>query len=134
MILFGYVLKDFLKFVFGTLILCVFLFLLFDFIHKTTRYIPRYNPETKHLIQYYIFMIPNLIQQALPIASLLSGVICMVLLSRSNEITAMRAAGMGPLRIGAPIAFGGLLLSLGSFLLENSYCLLRRKKFTTLKK
>ena len=46
MTLFLYVLRDFFKYVVGTLLLCVFLFLLFDFIHKTTRYIPRYNPET----------------------------------------------------------------------------------------
>lgn len=114
MTLFFYVLKDYLKFVVGTLLLCVFLFLLFDFIEKTTRYIPRYSPETVDLVQFYVFRIPSLILQALPIASLLSSVITMVLLSRTNEITAMRAAGMGPLRVGLPIAFGGLLMSLGS--------------------
>ena len=82
MILFFYVLKDFVKYVIGTLLLVVFLFLLFDFIHKTTRYIPRYNPDTNLLIKYYIYFIPNLIAQALPIASLLASVVTMVLLSR----------------------------------------------------
>ena len=117
MTLFLYVLKDFFKFVFGALALCVFLFLLFDFIHKTTRYIPRYEPETKFLIEFYIYQIPNLIIQALPIASLLASVVTMVLLSRTNEVTAMRAAGMGPLKIGAPIAFGGCVLVGLSFLI-----------------
>ncbi|RYZ60440.1 MAG: YjgP/YjgQ family permease [Proteobacteria bacterium] len=111
MILFFYVLKDFIKYVIGTLLLVVFLFLLFDFIHKTTRYIPRYNPNANLLIKYYIYFIPNLIAQALPIASLLSSVVTMVLLSRTNEITAMRAAGMGPLRLGLPIIFGGFMMS-----------------------
>ena len=124
MTLFFYVLKDFLKFVFGTLLLCVFLFLLFDFIEKTTRYIPRYAPETIDLVQYYLFRIPSLLLQALPIASLLSSVITMVLLSRTNEITAMRAAGMGPLRVGLPIAIGGLLLS-GFSLFLGEYVLPR---------
>lgn len=116
MTLFFYVLKDFFKFVFGALILCVFLFLLFDFIHKTTRYIPKYNPETKYLVELYLFQVPNLIVQALPIASLLASVVTMVLLSRTNEVTAMRAVGMGPLMIGAPIAVGGSILVLFSFL------------------
>lgn len=114
MILFFYVLKDFIKYVIGTLLLVVFLFLLFDFIHKTTRYIPRYNPNTNLLIKYYFYFIPNLIAQALPIASLLASVVTMVLLSRTNEVTAMRAAGMGPLRLGMPIIFGGVALSLAS--------------------
>ncbi|NRA64443.1 MAG: LPS export ABC transporter permease LptG [Pseudobacteriovorax sp.] len=117
MTLFLYVLKDYLKFVFGTLLLCVFLFLLFDFIEKTTRYIPRYTPETGDLVKFYIYRIPSLLLQALPISSLLSSVITMVLMSRTNEITAMRAAGMGPLRVGIPIAVGGFLLSVFSFIL-----------------
>lgn len=111
MILFFYVLKDFFKYVFGTLLLVVFLFVLFDFIHKTTRYIPRYNPETSLLIKYYVYFLPNLMAQALPIASLLGSVVTMVLLSRTNEITAMRATGMGPLRLGLPIIAGGVVLS-----------------------
>ncbi|MCX6129059.1 MAG: LptF/LptG family permease [Proteobacteria bacterium] len=117
MILFFYVFRDFVRYVVGTLLLCVFLFLLFDFIHKTTRYIPRYNPETILLVRYYIYSLPNLVVQALPIASLLASVITMVLLSRTNEITAMRAAGMGPLRTAMPIVVGGLSLCLVSILL-----------------
>jgi lipopolysaccharide export system permease protein len=125
MTLFVYVLRDFIRYVIGTLLLCVFLFLLFDFIHKTTRYIPRYNPSTELLVKLYVYQLPNLIAQALPISSLLASVICMVLLSRTNEITAMRAAGMGPLRIGLPIVFGGIVLCLvsvfiGEWLLPRS--------------
>lgn len=112
MILFLYVLRDFFKYVIGTIVLSLFLFVLFDFIHKSTKYLARYNPETKHLVQFYIYQIPNLIIQSFPIAALLASVIAMVLLSRTNEITAMRAAGMGPMRVGLPIAAGGLILSL----------------------
>jgi len=114
MILFFYVLKDFIKYVIGTLVLALFLFILFDFIHKTTRFIPRYNPETSLLVKYYIYFIPNLIPQVLPIASLIASVVTMVMLSRSNEITAMRAAGMGAIRLGMPVMFGGAMLSVFS--------------------
>lgn len=117
MTLFRYVLHDFLKIVSGALSLCVFLFLLFDFIHKTTRYIPRYNPSIELLVEYYLYQIPGLLLQALPIASLLASVVTMVLLNRTNEITAMRAVGMGPALVGAPIALGGLLLSFVSIFL-----------------
>ncbi|MBC7660405.1 MAG: LPS export ABC transporter permease LptG [Chitinophagaceae bacterium] len=112
--LFFYVFRDFVKYVIGTLLIVVFLFVLFDFIHKTTRYIPRYNPETSLLIKLYLYNLPNLIAQSLPIASLLASVVTMVLLSRTNEITAMRAAGMGPFRLGLPIIVGGALVSLVS--------------------
>ncbi len=117
MTLFIYVLRDFFRYVFSTLFLCVFLFMLFDFIHKTTNYIPRYNPSTDLLLKVYLYQLPNLISQALPIASLLASVITMVLLSRTNEVTAMRAAGMGPGLVGMPVVVGGLILCLCSVLI-----------------
>lgn len=109
--LFWYIFKDYVKYVIGTLILTMFLFILFDFIHKTTKYFAQYKPSTNLILQMYLYQLPQHISQALPIASLLASVITMVLLSRTNEITAMRAAGMGPIRIGFPLAVGGLLLS-----------------------
>jgi len=112
MTLFNYMIRDFFKYVLGTIVLCIFLFVMFDFIHKTTKYFAVYKPETSDVIQFYLFQIPAQIVQGIPIASLLASVICMVLMSRTNEITAMRAAGMSPLHIGAPIAAGGMILSL----------------------
>lgn len=111
MTIFLYILKDYLKYVFGTVLLTVFLFVLFDFIHKTTQYFAKHNPSTKVIVKFYVLQIPMQIMQALPIAGLLAGVVSMVLLSRTNEITALRAAGMGPVRIGLPLGIGGLLLS-----------------------
>ncbi len=62
-------------------------------------------------------MLPANITQAVPIASLLGSVVTMVLLSRTNEITAMRAVGMSPLQLAAPLAAGGFILSLTTFLM-----------------
>lgn len=119
MILFRLVLKEYFRFVFGTLLLCLFLFILFDFIHKTSNYFVKYNPSAILITKYYFFQIPFQIMQALPLASLLSSVTTMVLLARSNEVTAMRAAGMGPLAIAAPLAFGGFVLSLTAYALAE---------------
>lgn len=117
MTLFYYVFRNFFKYVFGIMALTTFMFVLFDFIHKSTSYLSKYQPAAEHLISYYLYKVPNLFVQGFPIASLLASVITMVLMSRTNEITAMRAIGMGPLRIGAPIAAGGILLCFVSLLL-----------------
>jgi lipopolysaccharide export system permease protein len=113
--LFFYIFRDYVKYVVGTMVMCVFLFLLFDFIHKTTKYFAQYKPATNLILKMYWYQLPTTIIQALPIASLLASVITMVLLSRTNEITAMRAVGMGPFRIGLPLAVGGFGLSLIAF-------------------
>lgn len=115
MILFRYIIKDFFKYVTSTLVLCVFLFVLFDFIHKTTNYLSKYQPSSGHLAQYYLYQIPGLVVQSLPICALIASVVTMVLLGRTNEVTAMRAAGMSPLRIGLPIIMGSFLLTGLSF-------------------
>jgi lipopolysaccharide export system permease protein len=125
MILFFYILKDYFKYVIGTVVISTFLFILFDFIHKSTSYLAKYNPDSKHLVLLYLYRIPDLLIQGMPIASLLASVICMVLLSRTNEVTAMRAAGMSPLRIALPITVGGLILSgisffIGEFVLPET--------------
>lgn len=57
--------------------------------------------------------------QAIPIASLLGSVVTMMLLNRGNEVTAMRAAGMNPYRIGLPIFVGAALFSLVSLWLND---------------
>jgi len=117
MTFFFYILKDYLKYVLGTVTLTVFLFVLFDFIGKSSREFAEYAPSAANIWRFYLLQIPGQIVQALPIAGLLGSVIAMILLSRTNEITAMRSVGMGPLQIGAPLAFGGLTMSVLSLVL-----------------
>ena len=120
MILFRYVLKEYTRYVLGTLTLCLFLFILFDFIHKSTGYFSKYDPTTEQIVQYYFYQIPFQIMQILPIGSLMGTIIVMVLLGRSNEVTTMRAAGMAPWQVALPLFMGGITLSLLSFILNNS--------------
>ncbi len=112
MTLYFYILKEYLKYAFGTLVLCLFLFILFDFIHKTTRYFPTYNPTTTQIFKLYYYMLPSQFIQALPIASLLAAVASMAMLARGNELTAMRAIGMGPTMVALPLLVGGLSISI----------------------
>ena len=118
--IFLYCLKEYFKYVIGTLVLTIFLFVLFDFIHKSTKYFPEYKPSYNDILLYYLFQIPSQLVQALPIGSLLGGVVSMILLNRTNEITAMRAIGLGPLQLAKPLFFGGALVSFCSFVLNES--------------
>ena len=110
--LFFYVFRDYVKYTMVTISLCLFLFVLFDFIHKTTNYFSLYKPSFQLILQLYLYQIPIFFIQAAPIASLLSSVVTMVMLSRSNEVSAMRAVGLGPLGIIKPLAIGGMVLSI----------------------
>jgi lipopolysaccharide export system permease protein len=117
--LFLYILRDYLKYVAGALVLSLFLFILFDFIHRTTRYFPRYKPSAELILKMYAFQIPSQLLQALPIASLLASVVCMVLLGRTNELTAMRSVGIGPVRLAQPLLCGGAILAVAGWFLNE---------------
>lgn len=115
--LFFYVFRDYVKYVVSTMVLCLFLFILFDFIHRTTNYFSLYKPPAHLVMKMYFYSLPAFAIQAMPIAGLLASVVTMVMLSRTNEISAMRAAGMGPFQIGLPLGVGGLMLSIFSVLM-----------------
>jgi lipopolysaccharide export system permease protein len=115
--LFLYVIKEYFKYVVGTVVLTVFLFILFDFIHQSTKDFAEYKPAGEIIARFYLYQVPTQLVQAMPIAGLLGSVVSMILLSRTNEITAMRAAGLGPWQIGLPLAAGGFILSVLSFVL-----------------
>ncbi|MDD9951469.1 MAG: LptF/LptG family permease [Zetaproteobacteria bacterium] len=119
MIIMRYVLKEFLKFVAGSCILCTFLFTLFDFIHKSGNYFATHQPSPKLIASFYFYQMPFQIVQTLPIASLLSSVTVMVLLNRTNEVTAMRAAGMTPRQIAMPLFLGGVLMMCAGYILNE---------------
>ncbi len=132
--IFSYILKDYVKFVFTTIILLLFIFVLFDGIHRTGEFMQDYQPSFDLLVKYYLFQFPMLISQSLPIASLVGSVMTMVLLSRTNEITAMRAAGMGPISIGMPIICGALVFSVLAFILGDYVTPVAAKKVQHIKR
>ena len=69
MTLFWYILKDYLKYVIGTIVLTVFLFVLFDFINKATKDFADYHPSTATIFRFYAVQVPGQVVQALPIAA-----------------------------------------------------------------
>ena len=119
MLLRRYILREYLRFVAATVMLCLFLFILFDFIHKATSYFQKYDPSVSLITQFYIYQVPFQLVQILPIAALLSSVVSMVVLNRHNETTAMRAAGMSPSQIAIPLGIGGFGLCIFSFFLNE---------------
>lgn len=66
-------------------------------------------------LKYYAYGLPYIIILVLPIAVLLASLFLVSSLSRNNEISAMRTAGMSIPRIFLPLFFIGLLTSLFEF-------------------
>ncbi len=114
--LFFYIFKRYCGYALAVVALCLFLFIFFDFSHRARVFFSKVEPPALDIALFYFYQLPFFIVQALPVTALLASVLTMMVLGRNHEITAMRAAGAGPLRLFAPLLAGGVLCSaLGCF-------------------
>lgn len=110
-----YLLSHFVR-AFG-LALCVFcgLYFLGEFLDKIDNFLDKKAPVELYL-RYCLNLLPVIIQTVLPLALLMGVFMCIGGLSRTNELTAMRAGGIGFWRIARPLlifsAAAGLILFL----------------------
>ena len=109
--LFAYIFRRYCAYALAVVVLCLFLFVFFDFGHRTRVVFSKFDPPLLDVVLFYVYQLPLYVVQALPIAALLASVLTMLVLGRNNEITAMRAAGAGIVRLAAPLVVGGALFS-----------------------
>lgn len=72
-------------------------------------------------LKYYLLKIPGYLDLLGPVAFLLSLLYAFIQLTRSNETTAMRAAGISLWRIALPILFISLVFGVVSFIYRELY-------------
>jgi len=94
------------------------IYLLIDFFEKIDKFID-HNAVVADYFTYFFNSIPTIFVQILPLAILTTMVLTLGGLSRTNEITSMRACGISLLRIVQPLMALALLLSLLLFLLNE---------------
>ncbi len=68
-----------------------------------------------YLIRFTLYQIPYVLPIAIPISCLLSAMLLFQRLSHTHELTALRAGGIGLMKLLIPILYGATLLSLGTF-------------------
>ena len=68
---------------------------------------------------YYLYSVPFIVVQIVPMAVLVSTLYVLSSLARHNEITAMKASGVSSFHILAPYLFIGAVISFGIFLVSE---------------
>jgi lipopolysaccharide export system permease protein len=110
-ILFRYILREFSK-IFG---MCfaglVTIYLVIDFFEKVRRFL-RYESGLLPILTYFALKIPSISFQVAPFAILVSTLLTLGLLARSNEITAMRSCGISLLWVSSPFLLFASAVSL----------------------
>ena len=72
------------------------------------------------LAEFFLYATASVVPLALPLAILLSSLICFGNLAEKVELTAMKAAGISLFRIMRPLTIAVAILSLGAFFFSNN--------------
>ena len=115
-----YVLKSWLFYLGILLVAFTGIYIIFDFFQLLGD-IVRNHISPQIVLEYYWYLTPQIVYLMLPLSILVATLVCFGLLSKSNEITAVKSAGVSLYRISVPILVGAALFSGSMFLLGNNY-------------
>jgi LPS export ABC transporter permease LptG/LPS export ABC transporter permease LptF len=77
------------------------------------------HASTTLVLLYFTFYMPMILFWVVPLTMLLAILISLGTLTKSNEILAVKAAGMSLYRLSLPLLFMGLLVSSGVYLMQD---------------
>ncbi len=100
------------------LLVFIFLFLVFDFFERIDNILAE-GATLWLTAQYFLFKVPTILTLMFPIAMMVSILLTLGLLSKSSEITAMRASGLTVFSIAQPILLCGIAVSGISFVISE---------------
>jgi len=113
-----YIIKSVLGLFFGCLLTFFTLYIVVDiFSHLDD--ILKQHTQLGILLQYYLSYLPIIFVQVTPMAGLLATLYTFGKLNRSNEIIAMRSAGLSVFQITTPIIIFGIILSVATFWIND---------------
>ncbi|MGO9315007.1 MAG: LPS export ABC transporter permease LptG [Syntrophobacteraceae bacterium] len=92
----------------------VAIYLIVDFFEHVDQMLAN-NVPLRDIYTYFLFKIPMIVTQGIPMMALLSAIIALGLLKRNRELIAMETAGVNPTYYAAPIAMAALALSVVHF-------------------
>lgn len=96
------------------------IYVIFDFFQLLGD-IVRNHVDAGVVLNYYRYLIPQVIFLMLPVSVLVATLISFGLLTKTNQITAIKSTGISLYRIAVPVFVTAALLSAGMFVLEDNY-------------
>lgn len=115
-----YVLRSWIFYLLVLLISFSGIYMIFDFFQLLGD-IVRNQIAVGVILEYYWYLAPQVIYLMLPLSILVATLVSFGLMSKSNEITAIKSAGISLYRLCVPVLVAAGLLSGTMFVLGNNY-------------
>ncbi len=117
-IIYKYLIREIIKYFAVIMTMVVGIYFIVDFFEKIDNFMNAGAPLTSAL-KFFAYNLPFIIGQVLPVAILLSILLTFGLMSRHNEIIALRSSGVSSFLLFKPLAGIGIVGALLLFLLSE---------------
>ena len=117
-ILSRYIYSETVRYLIFVLITVLGIYFIVDFFQRLDNFIS-VDLQTSKIIAYFLFNVPVVIAQVLPICLLLSVIVALGIMNKHNEIVALQSSGVGFFFILRPVLRLGLLITVIVFLLTE---------------
>jgi len=117
-ILAQYVAREFLKFVCLLVVSFVAIYTIFDFIEKVDNFQEAQVPASI-MLSFFLLQVPEITVLMLPLTLLMATVLSLGLMSKRNEITALKSSGVSIFRFSLPILLLALAFTFASALINE---------------
>jgi LPS export ABC transporter permease LptF/LPS export ABC transporter permease LptG len=115
-----YLLRRFLFYLAVLMATFVFLFETFTFFEVLDD-IARHRVPFLVVVDYFRYLAPYLMYQLGPLAALVAVLVTLGIMSKNNEIVAIKASGISLYRLALPLLLAGLTLAAAMFFLDSVY-------------
>jgi LPS export ABC transporter permease LptG len=113
-----YLVREFVTFMGIGLAVAAALFVVIDLLQTLDKYL-RVKPPLLFIIEHFAYRLPPVLHDGLPVVMLVATIFLYLTLSRSHELTAMKAAGLSLYRISLPILGIGVAVAAGAGLFQE---------------
>jgi lipopolysaccharide export system permease protein len=110
-IIFRYLLREYAKIFFMCFSGLMTIYLVIDFFEKVRRFLS-FDARWVDVLSYFVLKIPAISFQIIPLAVLMATLLTLGLLSRNNEITALRSCGISLPWIASPFLTFAVMMAL----------------------
>ena len=118
-IIYKYLTREILKYFGIVLAMVIGIYIAVDFFEKIDDFLEARLPLSM-AFSYFIFKIPFILSQVIPICILLAVLVVFGLMRKNNEIVALQSSGIGVYYLLKPVFFIGLFLSIFLFFLSEA--------------
>jgi len=118
-IIHSYITRMFFKYFAIVLGMVIVIYLSIDFFGKIDNFIEASTPASQ-IIAYFLYKIPLIMSQIAPVAVLMSVLVVFGLMSKNNEIIALKSGGVSLYYLLLPVMIIGMCLSLFLFVFSEA--------------